>query len=314
MGMLDYILGIRMDGKQAIGEANRVEKSIGGIGSSIKSVIGFFGAGFIARGLTRQINEMANWGSEIENLSKRMDVSADKVQEWQYAAAQTGTTIEALANGMRFVQQRMTEAEDGMSEATDAFTFFRFSVADLQKMRPEVVLEEIARRFKEMPASARKTDAAITLLGRSADQLFTAFREGLSASILEARQLGIVVEEDTIKRLDAAADKLVKLKAQFKAFTVDEATKLEGEAGLLDFLSNVLSGTSGRRRAGRSLAESGLGGYFDAIRAGGESKASQGIGAAGQKLVTDLLRGILEVEKKNLDANAGTERAVKDVL
>jgi len=249
--MLDYILGIKMDGKQAVGEANRVEGSLSQIGSAVKKISGLFGAAFIARGLARTYKEITDFGSEVQNLSKRMDVSTDKVQEWQYAAAQTGTTIEALANGMRFVQQRMTEAEDGMSEATAAFDFFRFSVADLQKMRPEQVLEEIASRFQAMPASARKTDAAITLLGRSADQLFVAFREGFKAATEEARKFNLVMDQDTIKQLDAAADKLVTFQQQWKFLMAETVTGAGDASVAMDRLNAGL--LEFRKRGGISL-------------------------------------------------------------
>jgi len=305
MGMLDYILGIRMDGKQAIGEADKVNASIRNIGTAATAVATAFTSG----AAVTWFKNFANYGSEINNLAVRLGVSTDKVQEWQYAAAQTGTEIDTINAALRSLAVRMADVDRGSTEATDAFKLFGFTAGDIRRMKVEHVFEEIAKRFDSVPDSAQKTRASMVLMSESADKLFVAFREGFQKSIDEAKDFNIVIGSDTIKSLDGTSDALTRLSAQIKTLGADFAGELNVESTLNAVSRGIRNNQNVRKDILKARESFRAGHPYRPILTRAATAATTSFPAT-----VRLAKDQEALLRDTRDASRGTESAVKDVL
>lgn len=216
--MIEYLIGIHADGKQVAGEANRAAKALGGI-ESVAARLGprlgmLFGVGTAAA----FIKNTLKMGSEIKTAAEKTGITVEAIQQFKFAAEQSDATLEQVTNGIRFLSRAMAEAaEVGKGDAVDAFKRFGVSLEDIRRLTPDQLFLRLAAAIEKMPASARLTADAMTLLGRGADNLFPAFRNGFAAAAQEATELGIVLSKDVIEKLDDAGDSMERMKSTWGA-------------------------------------------------------------------------------------------------
>lgn len=105
-----------------IGSLNALGSSIQNVGNKITSVgkgvsvvSGAAAAG--ATALTALTQKTAQTGAELDDLSLRFGVSAEKVQEWQYVAMQTGVESEVLSKAFIKARASMADMASGKTNA-----------------------------------------------------------------------------------------------------------------------------------------------------------------------------------------------------
>lgn len=105
-----------------IGSLNALGSSIQNVGNKITSVgkgvsvvSGAVAAG--ATALAALTQKTAQTGAELDDLSLRFGVSAEKVQEWQYVAMQTGVESEVLSKAFIKARASMADIASGKTNA-----------------------------------------------------------------------------------------------------------------------------------------------------------------------------------------------------
>lgn len=105
-----------------IGSLNALGSSIQNVGNKITSVgkgvsvvSGAAAAG--ATALAALTQKTAQTGAELDDLSLRFGVSAEKVQEWQYVAMQTGVESEVLSKAFIKARASMADMASGKTNA-----------------------------------------------------------------------------------------------------------------------------------------------------------------------------------------------------
>jgi hypothetical protein len=102
----------------------------------------------------------------------------------------------------------MFAASEGGAEAQRTFTSLGISIkgADGKLKDADVVLGEVADKFKSMPPGVKRTALAMQVFGRSGAQLTQLLEkgaDGIAALRQEAEELGLVLDQDTV---DAGAE------------------------------------------------------------------------------------------------------------
>jgi hypothetical protein len=158
----------------------------------------------------------------IDDLSKRTGVSSTALQAYQFAADQSGVSIETFGKSLQKLTINLGEAQTGNGAAIKAFTDLGLSVQELSTLSPQVAFEKIAASIAALPNPAQQAAAAVSLFGKSGVDLVPVFQEGagfLEKMREEAERLGTVLSEDQVGALAGLDDSIAKVSASFKGLT-----------------------------------------------------------------------------------------------
>lgn len=187
---------------------------------AVKSGLGLIVSGAVkaGEGLAEIVTKTVETAGALNDTSVALGVTTDAIQELGYAAKLNGSSVEGMADGIRKLSITMAAAAGGSEEAAQTFRKLgvQLTSSDGQLRAADDVLGDIADKFKAMPDGARKVATAVALFGKSGAALIptlTIGREELEKTRQEARDLGIVLDKDTIAAGDDLGDTWDKLKA-----------------------------------------------------------------------------------------------------
>jgi len=186
---------------------------------AVKSGLGLLVSGAVraGEGLTEIITKTVETASALNDTSVALGVTTDAIQELGYAAQLNGSSVEGMSDGIRKLSINMQAAASGSEEAAQTFRRLGVQITEGGKLRAaDAVLADIADKFKAMPSGARRVAAAVDLFGKSGASLIPTLAEGsakLAELRQEARDLGIVLDKNTISAGDELGDSWDKLKA-----------------------------------------------------------------------------------------------------
>jgi len=192
----------RLAGKAIRNVGNGLARTSARLGKFI-AVIGLGGGGAIAAtiGLGKYV---AGLSVELDSLSKRAGVSAEALQELQFAVGTKGVNLDGLVDGLKELNLRADEfIASGSGSGAEAFKKLGYSAADLKKKLkdPAALFGEIMERLSKLDQSTqiRFTDE---LFGGSAGEQFQQMI-GITAKELrnlrvEARQTGGILGNDVV--------------------------------------------------------------------------------------------------------------------
>lgn len=216
--MFDYLVRILFSGQQATSEAKKVRDSVGSIENAARSAVRYLG-GIVGTGaLISYAKQTISWASAMGDLAKRTGVSVEKLQEWGYAADLAGASQNDITAALRRLAIAQVEAsEAGKGTAFEAFQRFGLALAEIKGLRTEELFERISVAIKGMAPSAQVTTDTVELMGRSADNLLPAFREGFGAAAEEARKLGLIIDKEDIEAIKRLDDTITMMKVRSRA-------------------------------------------------------------------------------------------------
>lgn len=186
---------------------------------AVKSGLGLLVSGAVKAGdgLAEIVTKTVETAGALNDTSIALGVTTDAIQELGYAAKLNGSSVEGMSDGIRKLSINMAAAASGSEEAAQTFRKLGVQITEGGKLRTaDAVIGDIAEKFKAMPDGARKVAAAVSLFGKSGASLIPtlqAGRDGLAELRQEARELGIVLDKDTIAAGDDLGDTWDKLKA-----------------------------------------------------------------------------------------------------
>lgn len=186
---------------------------------AVKSGLGLLVSGAVkaGEGLAEIVTKTVETAGALNDTSIALGVTTDAIQELGYAAKLNGSSVEGMSDGIRKLSINMAAAASGSEEAAQTFRRLGVQITANGKLREaDEVFGDLAEKFKAMPDGARKVATAVDLFGKSGAALIPtlqAGRDGLAELRQEARELGIVLDKDTIAAGDDLGDTWDKLKA-----------------------------------------------------------------------------------------------------
>jgi hypothetical protein len=190
----------------AIGGLRRAIIGIGAVGAA--AAAGLFA---IARSTARVADET------IENASK-IGISTRAYQELSYAAQRSGTTIQAVGGAVGILSKNLVAAQAGTGDVAATFKRLGVSVvnADGSLRDADSVLGDLANVFQRMPEGPEKVALSMTLLGKSGREMLPMLNEGragLDRMRQSANDLGIVMDDATLKAGERFQDSLLDMQS-----------------------------------------------------------------------------------------------------
>lgn len=176
-----------------------VEEKFSNLTSSVGTLaLGIAGASASIFGF---VKVSANMGEEIGKMSEKFGISAQAIQELQFAAR---GEAEALTSSLGLFARNTVAATKGSEEQASAFKKLGVNIKDTHgKLKStEDLITQSADGFKKLKNGSEKTALAMALFGRSGAELIPFLNQGseeIARLREEARASGAVLSDDAVK-------------------------------------------------------------------------------------------------------------------
>ena len=201
--------------KDFASEAQGVAQSVGAPFAAVAGAVGF--------SLQSAVTGFAQAGDGLDKMSARLGISAVKLQEWSFAATHAGAAPEDLEDALKDLSEKIAEVAGGdTGDAAQLFSALGISVKDASgKIRPASdIFEEVADAIQRNEDPALRTKMAMVLMGDSGRKLIPMLSggaQGLDDMAKQARDLGLVMNEDAVAAAAQMTDHMDDMKASVTA-------------------------------------------------------------------------------------------------
>lgn len=203
-----------------------VTQVAGSVFSSVQSLVGSF----------------TEFGKQMDLTSRRTDIAVSDLSRLRYAADQTGTDFETLADAIKTFQEQIGAVKLGDAGTIDKLKAVGIDAKDFEGLDSQETFLRLADHISQIKDSAEQTRVAIELFGDSGYMLLPLFQKG-SAGInelcREAEKLGLVMDDAAIQKSRELETKMLALQG---------ATSALGRSfmeGLAEPLTTFAQGMSG---------------------------------------------------------------------
>ncbi len=253
--MISLMAKLGLDSTGFMGAVNNAKAKISTLGAELKAsakanpiagaMAGMVGVGAIVGG----IRSIVDHGGRVTDLADRFSVTTDTVQALDFAATQTGTSVETALGGIKKASMAAADAIAGNDDKMGAFERLGITAAQLRTLSPEQLFMQLANNLKDMPMTAQVFADINDTLGRAGQEMLPMFQQGLQGLMAEAHALGVVMDAETISKLDEMGDSMsaagMAAKAAFAPLVVlvmdGINAMLRGFGMISDFIGHRLS-------------------------------------------------------------------------
>ena len=159
---------------------------------------------------------------DLNTLRATTNLSTDTLQEFQYASAFIDVDLETMTGSLTKLTKQMYSASTGSKTSAEAFKTLGINIRNADgSLRPryDVFLEAIDALGK-IDDEATRDGLAMQVFGKSAQQLNPLIKAGsgvLQEYAQQARDVGYVLDEETLSSLNAVNDEVDGMKLQMEA-------------------------------------------------------------------------------------------------
>lgn len=170
----------------------------------------------VEKQLISMTKESARAADELVTLSQQMGISAQQLQEYQYAAEFVDVSVETLQGSLVKLTANMDKSSDGNEKATEAFSKLGISITntDGSLSKADDVFLDAIDALKTVQNQTERDALAMDLFGKSASDLNPLITQGSQALkdlAAEANATGYVLDDLSLRKLTAMDDALGKL-------------------------------------------------------------------------------------------------------
>ncbi|WP_291732343.1 hypothetical protein [Leisingera sp. F5] len=167
-----------------------------------------------AFGAARVIGKLKGTVAALDDIGKTADkigLTTDALQELRAIAESAGIAQGSLDSSLERFNKRLGEAAQGSGAAAKTLKSLGLEASDLATMGLDASLSVVADRIAALPDPTQKAAAAAALFGREGVAMVNLLREGsdgMAKMRQEARDLGIVIDEDLIRGAEQSQTQL----------------------------------------------------------------------------------------------------------
>ena len=231
-----------------------------------------------------------DYAGQIADLSERLGVSTDALQEMDFAARLTGTNLETFTGFLEKLSVSREEALQGNDELRDSFARLGVSLEDLRTKRLEDLTRQIGRAIQGGDVQ-QLMPALKGVGGRGAGALAPTFKLGLEEAGQQARSANAIISAEDIAALDEAGDKFSALARTMTGLLAPAIVSvIDGMTGIKDafvmgfkFIAGFVVGFEQAIRGGIKPGE-GIGEFIKrAFNTAGETGEREAVGFLNQR-------------------------------
>jgi hypothetical protein len=186
---------------------SRVSSKFALLGSAAKRLLPALAAGAVVAQVKRIVGSL----DDIGKTADKIGLTTDALQELRAAAESAGVAQGSLDSSLERFSKRIGEAVLGTGAAKKALEEMGLEARELANMGLDTALGVVADRMAAISDPTERAARAAALFGREGVAMVNLLREGsagMEKMRAEARELGIVIDEDLIRKAEAAQTKL----------------------------------------------------------------------------------------------------------
>ena len=156
--------------------------------------------------------QTAEYGDNIDKMSQKLGMSAEKYQEWDFVMQHSGSDIDKMTTSMKKLADAVEEPTE---KSTAAFEKLGISMEQAKNMSQEDLFGATITALQKMESGTERTALANDLLGKSAmdlGALLNTSAEDTEAMMQQVHDLGGVMSDDAVKASAAYQDSLQNVK------------------------------------------------------------------------------------------------------
>lgn len=229
--------------KKADAETSKMAKGIAAAAKLAKTALGAMGAVITVDTIMRVTKQALAFTTAIRDQARQAGVTTQALQEYRYAALRAGVSNDQLADGFKELTQKIGEAADGSKSAAAMFQTAGVNIRDAngEVRNAADVLPELADAYNKLGSEAEKSSFAARIFGADAGPKMKALLEQGSAGMASyreaAKELGLVISEENIRKAEEAQK---KMKALSEVMQIRIATTVTENADAIGYLADEL--------------------------------------------------------------------------
>jgi flagellar biosynthesis/type III secretory pathway protein FliH len=178
----------------------------------------FLGAlGAVASTVSGALPKLLKYADTIQTTSDRLGIGTRALQFYNYVAANSGTSLEAVAKASGLLSVAVTKGDE-------AFSRLGLSVDKLRAMSPEAMFSAVGGAIGAIENGTQRAAAALAIFGRGAAQLIPMFSADMKEAA--ARALGLILSDEVIAASEALGDRVSEVGMAFDAFVMRMASAI----------------------------------------------------------------------------------------
>ena len=209
MAIFSLIAKLGLDGTAFETGLKKSQSMAKGIGREISGAL----AGMFA------VNKLVEFGSKaietagkLNDLSTRLGVSVEFLQEMQYAAEQSGGSLEDVAGAVEKISIARMKALAGDQATINNFEAMGVSMQQIKELGGEGLFKALGKGFESGIDPQKLVGPFRELAGKGAGSLIPAMSEGLGKAAEQARNLGLIMSNEVVASLDEFNDRVDTMK------------------------------------------------------------------------------------------------------
>lgn len=231
----------------------RMEVALGRVGGILKAQLALMIAEIGAR-FIQMAKDSFDAAAGLGELAEQLGVSTEGLQALQYSATQSGVKLEQLETGISKFSQKIGEAAGGSKEMITALNNMGVKILDARGglRSTETLLSEVAASILKIEDPAKRAAASVDFFGKAGTRMLPMLGDlasGMETLGAKARAAGVVISEDTIKKLDTLADRAAVAALHTRTLFAELAAPIATEA--FDLLNRKLAETIGQLERGK---------------------------------------------------------------
>jgi len=223
--MADYSLKFIIDAENNAKNAlNQVKDQMDTVQDKVKSMepafkkmamVGTAGFAAVSGAVALSVKNYITAGDEVQKMALRTGFATESLSELKYALDLSGASIEGLETGIKKMSRFISDARDGNEAMAKTIDKLGLSVEDFDNASPEKTFFELAEGIAEIEDPMERASLAMDIFGKTGTDLlpmFAAGKEGIEAMRQEARNLGIVFDEEAANKAAKLNDAMTKMR------------------------------------------------------------------------------------------------------
>lgn len=210
--------------------AKRLDEIYGRIKTTAVTAFSAIGVALTAA-ITAAVSSGIAEADKFDEVSARLGIGVEKLQELNYAAGLSGVSFEDLSSVFPKLSKAMAESLDPTSKYGELFKRLGVSAVDAQGNLKDAAdfLLELSNVFYEFDDSTGEAALAMEIFGKSGAGLLEFLNRGsddITTLMERARELGLVIDEETAANMAGLNDRLSELKTGVTVLGADIANDL----------------------------------------------------------------------------------------
>lgn len=209
MGLMSFFVRLGLDATQFKSGLMTAQSAGQKFARDVKRDVGSAIAGIFA------VDKIAQYGKEtidlagkLTDLSSKLGVSAEFLQEVGHAAEMAGAGIDDVSASLEKLSISRSKALSGDAGMVESFKKLGITFEDLKQLRVEDLFSKIGSAFEGGINPQQLLGPLREIAGKGAGALVPAMAEGLGQAAENARKLGLVLSNETVAALDDVGDRI----------------------------------------------------------------------------------------------------------